>query len=167
MLIALRGRLRQRFFHDALESEGNAAPQARHRIGILVGYRINNRIGIVSLKRKPAGQHLVKHYAERPEIRPPVKYLAGRLLGRHVRRGSQGKLVTRYPAAAGQISQAKVHDHGLAFVRQHDVGALDVSMNDGVFVRFLESLGHLDNDVERLVDAEWSGQDSFGQVAAL
>ena len=40
-------------------------------------------------ERAPAGQHLVQHAAERPDVRAPVHRLAARLLGAHVRRRAE------------------------------------------------------------------------------
>ena len=53
-----------------------------------------------------------------------------------------------------ELRQAKVHNLDLSRRGDHDVGALDVAVDDVLLVRCLKTLGGLDGDVECLVELE-------------
>ncbi len=86
-------------------------------------------------KRQAAGDHLVQHDAERPDIGPHIAALADEMLGRHVGDGADRRAGARQRRAAGQLGDAEVEDLHLAATREHDVRRLDVAMDDVGVVR--------------------------------
>ena len=124
-------------------------------------------------QRAPAGEHLVEHAPERPDVAAFVDVLATRLLRAMyaavpsimptpvIMAGDVmvGDAVGSDVAAGIRISQLREpeiqHLHGA--VRPHlDVGRLQVAMDDALLVRGLERFGDLSRDWQRLVDRDWS-----------
>ena len=72
--------------------------------------------------------------------------------------------------AVGQQSQPEVHDGDellRALARDHQVGRLDVTVNDALLVRRLQSLCRLNGDIERILQLEWAGLDLLLQRLAF
>ena len=114
--------------------------------------RGHHRDVVFAGKRQAAGDHLVEHDAERPDIGPHIAALADEMLRRHVGDGPDRRAGARQRRAAGQLGDAEVEELHLAAPRQHDVRRLDVAMNDVGVVRCRHRARHLHRDVERLVD---------------
>jgi hypothetical protein len=71
------------------------------------------------------------------------------------------------PALAQELRQAEVeHLHELP-AREHDVGALDVAVDDAARVRVVEGVGHLHRDFERLRHVERAAADTRREQLAL
>ena len=69
----------------------------RHRapVGLVLDH-VRERVGQrVARERPTAGQHLIEHAAERPDVRALVDRLAPRLLRTHVGRGPQNDALVR------------------------------------------------------------------------
>ena len=72
--------------------------------------------------------------------------------------------------AVGQQRQPEVHDGDESFgarARDHQVGRLDVAVNNLFLVRRLESSCRLDGDIERVLQLEWPGLDLLLQRLAF
>ena len=100
-----------------------------------------------------AGQHVVARDTKRIEVAPRIDSPPFHLLRAHVQRRSHRdadlRQVQRF-AVAHDAGQAKIGDLHLAARRNHDVFRLDVAMNDLLLGRFVQTGGHLANDVHRL-----------------
>ena len=124
---------------------GRTAPAARAPGR---GWRRGRRCGSAPANGPPAGDHLVEHHAERPDVGPGVHLLAARLLGRHVADGAQhdaglglqsSESAVDAPiasaAAVTQLREAEVQDLDEAVGPEHDVLGLEVAVHDAGGVR--------------------------------
>ena len=117
-------------------------------------------------ERQLAGRHLVEHHAEGEKIGASVQRLATNLLRRHVgdrtHRGAGARQgVIRHggrhlglgvrPRFRGQLGEAEVEDLHIAALGDEDVGRLDVAMDDPGLVGSVERIGHLDAQLEDLL----------------
>ena len=133
-----------------------------------------------------AGEHLEEHDAEGPDVGALVDRLAARLLGRHVggRAEDHARLRCRVCASVGDcdrsaddaasarvagpgLGEAEVEHLDLAVRRQLDVRGLEVAVDDALLVGFLERLGDLPRDRERLVDGDRPALQPRREVLAL
>ena len=106
---------------------------------------------------RPPGQHLEEHAADGVHVGAGVhRGSAHRLLGAHVLRRSDGQAG---PGQARLIPQgpgdAEVRHQGMAFA-QHDVGRLDVPMDDAPPVGVGQRLGHFPGEPHRFVHRQLS-----------
>ena len=122
------------------------------RRGILLRDLQRQRGGAGAVERGPAGDQFVEHDADGEEIRAPVELAAERLLRAHITRRAQHladlraqHLAFRAGAfAIGQARDAEIEDLDRAAVlAQHDVGRLDVAVDDAERVRVAERVGQL------------------------
>ena len=111
--------------------------------GLVLRDEIRERL---RLERPPAREELVEHQAERVDVAPHRDLAARELLGRHVGRRAGADVLH---VAHGR--QAEVHDADLAGAVEHDVGRLQVAMQDAALVRRREARAELPRDLERLV----------------
>ena len=117
----------------------------------------------VALEWTAAGQHLVEHAPERPDVGSVVDRLTARLLRTHIRRRAEHASVRRAVERAGasewhrgllrdRFRQAEVEHFRAQIVRQaqpslqHDVGRLQVAVDDRFLVRGDERVGDLARD---------------------
>ena len=154
----------------------------RHQIDILTKHR-GQRLGDgLGLEQAPAGQHLVQHDAERPDVGAPIDGLPLRLLGRHVggraenrahlrrprrERGRVGEVRARCAGGIHRLGQTEIEDLHRAVGGDLDVRRLEIAMDDPALVRVLERLGDLLRDRERLGERQRPAPDQPGQVVAL
>ena len=135
-------------------------------------------------ERAAAGEHLVQHAAEGPDVRSLVDGAALRLLRRHVGGGSQDHARERAPVhqrrrarelGAGirgrvlgvRLGEAEVEHLDLPVRRELDVGRLQVPVHDALLVGLRERVRDLRGDPERLVDRDAPAREPLGQVLAL
>ena len=116
----------------------------RHRapVGLALDH-VRERVGQrVARERPTAGQHLIEHAAERPDVRALVDRLAPRLLRTHVRRGPQNDALVRAVGRPGwqmrridelaraRFRQSEVQHFHDAIGSHLDIGRLQIAMND-------------------------------------
>ena len=110
------------------------------------GHRVGDDL---ALERAARCQHLVKHAAERPDVGAPVRGLAPRLFGRHIRRGAEdhaqpggrqsASATASHPTArpvasrSSRLGQPEIEDLHDALVCHLDVRGLQVAVNDPCF----------------------------------
>jgi hypothetical protein len=116
---------------------------------------IDDGLVVVSPERKPPGEHFVEHDAERPDIGALVQIAAASLLRRHVGDGAQRRLALCEGATATKLGQPEIHDPGLALRRHHNVGALDVPMDDALAMGFAQPSRDLDGDIKGFSGLHW------------
>ena len=127
--------------------------------------RLGDRLAV---EQPRAGEHLVEHDAEGPDVGALVDGLAARLLGRHVGGGAEDHAGRRHGGrgdgrrvhgvarradrglGAQRLGEAEVEHLDGAVVADLDVGGLEVAMDDALLVRGLERLGDLAGDGQRL-----------------
>ena len=100
---------------------------------------------VASFERAAPGEELVEDEAERVDVAARRDFAAGELLGRHVggRAGAQ-----RF---AGRSRQAEIGDADPAVAVEHDVGGLQIAMDDAAIVRRGQARAHLPRDLDRAV----------------
>ena len=135
-------------------------------------------------KSRLAGEHLVQHDTEGPDVRALVDRAPARLLGRHVRGGAEDD--ARGRAGVGEcrglrevrrgarrrigrvrLGEAEVEHLDLAVGRELHVRGLEVAVDDALLVRGLERLGDLARDRDRFVDGDRPALEPLCQVLAL
>ena len=118
-----------------------------------------------------AGEHLVDHAAKRPDVGPLVDRPPARLLRTHVRRrpenhacprtdgGDRWRVddVARRAFLAERLGEAEIQQLGDAAGHDLHVRGLEVAMDEPVFVRRLERVGHLACDRQDLIDRDDAG----------
>ena len=105
-------------------------------------------------ERRRAGERLVEHGAERPDVRATVGVvLALGLLGRHVERRSDRRAAAgdaRTADVVQQLRHAEVEElheeRAVVAHREEDVRGLEVAMDDAGRVCLLEAARHLVTD---------------------
>ena len=100
-------------------------------------------------ERQRAGQQAIEEHTDRIEIRASIDFLAEDLLGRHVRRRAHQAEVHGLLLGAEDPGDSEVHDLDRAFVGHHDVGRLDVTVDDAGAMRMLERRQDQIDDVGR------------------
>ena len=115
--------------------------------------------GVASRQGPLAGQAFDEHQSPAVQIRGRRKHLALDLFGRHVRGRAREHIFVghRHVVCVSLLLEdprdAKVEHHGAATVatrRDHDVGRLQVAVNDALRVRTRERFEHLKHQVFRL-----------------
>lgn len=115
---------------------------------------MDDRLWSLPGKRRPPGQHLVEHDAQRPQIAPPVDVGAGGLLRRHVGHRPKRRPGLRQSHLVDQLGDAEVENLDQAIGGDDQVGRLDVPMDDAGVVGLPQPLRGLDGDVERVWNRE-------------
>ena len=135
---------------DRAERRRDRRRQGRRLIPHDAGAQLEPRRGV---ERERAGGHLVKHHPEGPDVAPGVGGLAAKDLGRGVmhRSDERPRLRERAPRRGAFLRAGVGHELGQAEVEDldprrgdHDVGALQVAMDDALLVGVLESRGDLE-----------------------
>ena len=137
-------------------SRGMPGSSCRRRGRLLPDVLVGDRHRRVAHERRPSGQQLEEQAARRVEVAARVHLLAARLLGREVLRGAdhRRRLRHRRRRVRQRAGDAEVHDLDVAGRREHDVGRLDVPVDDARAVAVLERVEHAGDDLERELDGE-------------
>ena len=128
----------------------------------------------VAAEQRAAGEHLVEHYAERPDVRPLVDRLSLRLLRRHVGRRAENhaqlravdrgegwrihdrwraRQVRRGSGTGGRLhrlGQPEIEDLGLSLTGSFYVLGLEIAVDDPFLVRLFERLRDLQRERKAL-----------------
>ena len=105
------------------------------------------RRSAVDLERQPPRDHLVENDSQRPEIGAPICLLTDRLFRRHVGGSSENRGRLGEFGAIGKLRQTEVHNFDRALRCDHQVGTLDVAVDDVLLMGRLKTLSGLDGDV--------------------
>ena len=141
------------FQADGLEFAREVALQAARRQRVLLGRLAEGRQRRRALEWRPPGEHLVEDRAQGVDVGGggDVRGRAAGLLGGHV--AGRPHDVAR-PRQAGlalhQLGQAEVGDLRDALLGQHDVGRLEVAMDDPVLVGVMQGAGQLLDELRGL-----------------
>ncbi len=141
--VAVDGLLGQGLEDDVLQLRRQAGAELGQRLGFLLEDRVDQGLVVVPLEGKFAREQLVEHDSQRPDVRPLVERLPAGLLRRHVSHRAHGRLAFRQRRPALELGQPEVHDLGPALGRDHDVGALDVPVDDAFAVGLPQAGRHL------------------------
>jgi hypothetical protein len=126
----------------------------------------------LALEQPPAGQHLVEHDTERPDIGAAIDRAAGGLLRRHVRRGAEDHphlrraerqrrrlrelrgrpAARRHPHRIHRLRQSEVEDFDFPFNGSFDVLWFEISVDDALLVRFFERVSNLQRDGKAFIE---------------
>jgi hypothetical protein len=136
--------LHRRLDHD-LEVGRDRGVQGAHVRRLARQDRLVQAVARRPLEGLAQGQALVENRAERVDVGAPVDPLAARrdLLGRHVRGGAEdlARQRERVRVVLLVASQAEVEEDGLPLGRDHDVGGLDVAVDDAGLVGDVQGAG--------------------------
>ena len=113
-----------------------------------------------------AGEHFGENHAQSPNIATPIDLPAHSLFGRHVANGADdsvlgSRLVTE------DASQAEVNDLDQAGGSEHDIGGLDVAMDNAAGMGFRQAGCHLRGDIDGFVGGERAAANTRGQREAV
>ncbi len=108
---------------------------------------------------RAADEEEIEDGPEREQVGATVDRPAQRLLRRHVERGPEEVPARRQVSLLlGQSRDAEVQDLGLARGQEHDVGGLDVAVNDPLPMRVVQPFRHALHDAERLAPRHGAGR---------
>ena len=127
--------------------------ERRHRR--LIDDLVHHGGHVLSVKGLLPGDQLVENYAQREDVRPPVHGLTFDLFRRHVGWRAQDLTGERHAGFSGEhLGDAKIsHLYHSAF-QDHDVGRLDVAMDNVVAMGVVERARHLLEDRDDGLDRE-------------
>jgi hypothetical protein len=166
-LVAVGGLLGQGIGEDLLHRGRRVRPGLGHRLGLLVEDRADDGLVASPLEGVLSGEHLVEHDPQRPDVGPMVEPLSPGLLGRHVGHRAECRPALGQRDAPRELGQPEVHDLGPAVLGDHDVGALDVPVDDAARVGLAQSRGDLGGDVQGFGGLERAPSDPVPQGLAL
>ena len=173
-MVALRRRHRVRGVHQLRRGREALVPRLRHRarddtvelLGQVLAHlrqprRRARQVGVhhrdlgVPLERRPAGEALVEHAAERVDVGASVERQPLDLLGRGVLDGADEDPRPRQVGRARLLRDAEVRQvHVLGGLGDQDVRGLDVAVDQVVVVGGVECARDLLEHVERAPDAQ-------------
>ncbi|HYK87667.1 MAG TPA: hypothetical protein VE398_02785 [Acidobacteriota bacterium] len=164
--VALVAFLAETLPDDALQLERRVITEKAKGLGYCVESVLEDIGGARTIKRPAARDHFVKHDAERKDVCSRVKRFSADLLRGHVSGGSGGRAL-----AAGNIrcmrGQAKVQDLYAPRGSDHDIGTLEITVDDPGSVGVAESLDDLNSNIYGGIDFDRSPLDPLGQRLPL
>ena len=158
LLGALAGVLLEAAQHDVLELLADLGPERARRLRDLVDDAVEDRLDLAREGRL-ADEALVEDDAERVDVGAAVEGPRGDLLGREVGHGPHeraglGQARLGRGVGEAEVHHADAHARAALLARHHDVGGLDVAVDDSPRVAVVEGLGDLDADVHDLAEAQ-------------
>ncbi len=108
-----------------------------------------------ALEGQPPGEQLIHHHAEGEDVASSIHRLTGSLLRRHVGHGAQGGGRLGDLLGVLALGQAEVHDLDPAPGGEHDVGGLNIPVDDALLVGGHQALADLDADIQDLFDLQF------------
>ena len=173
--LSLRPRPRGRRAHRRCRASGASGSFSRHRAsrrrsGAGGSHRQRSPVGLPfedrrdrvghrrAGERPPAGEHLVEHTAEGPDVGAPVHRRAARLLRAHVGRGAEHH--TRRASRPSHVVECVTERHRSSTVfaspksstlidtvgREADVGGLEIAVDDAALVGRVQGVDDLPGD---------------------
>src|SRR5262245_2301461 len=144
---------RERLEQDAIRAGRNVVGHRRCEPRLLLEDGLPHGPAVSTGKRPYAGQHLVNDYPERPDVCSAIGRQASRLLRAHIgeRAGE------RMRAGAGDIAglgNSEVEDLHRSARQNHDVGWLDVAVNDSRVMRVPQPAGDLKRNGDGVTERE-------------
>ena len=118
-------------------------------------------------ERQAPGQHFEEHDTERPDVRAFVGALPDDLFGCHVRDRADRRSGAGDGGLTGQLGETEVDELHVAASRHHDIGGLDVAVNDAGIVRCRETARDLRDDGRRFVEAQRTACDPLSKRLAV
>src|SRR5262245_6071203 len=109
---------------------------------LVLEYRVHQGKLMDPTEWTPAGEHLMEHDAERPDIGAAVQRFAYHLLGTHVLDRARAIAVLHHPGP-GKLGDSEVEDLQDSIFGEHQVGWLDIAMHHPTLVRLRQTLRHL------------------------
>ena len=153
---------------DAIEHRRNERLKGGNRRRVIFENCADDAGRRVTLERPSAGCHLINHGAQRPDVAACVGLPTLDLLGRHVVHGPENRPLRRLRRRRGHPRHPRHRDRpslgpklGQPEVQQlrprlgqHDVGGLEITMDDSLAMRLVERVGDLGRDLQRLLERE-------------
>ena len=135
----------------------------------------------VALKWLAAGEHLIQDAAEGEHVAPVICWKSLGLLGRHVSRRAenhaglrghqaQGRRVCRAGCRrrhVGRLGKTEVEHFHTAVGTDHDVGRLQIAVNDALFVCGFQGFRDLSRNLEGVVGGDRPARDPLRERLAL
>ena len=140
--------------HDCIHLRRDAWVDRRCRRHILTNAFVGDDHGGVPTKRRPPGEGLEEHHAERIDVCAVIGFTAGHLLGCEVVRGAEQHADLRRPGFRQRARQTEIGDLHVTVGGDQDVLGLDVAVDDSGSARMLESSGNLLADTSDLLGAK-------------
>ena len=165
--------LGQRLEDDALEVDGQLGPQPPRRGRRGAEDLVHQGGGERLTPRQSPGRQLVEHHPQGEEIGPCVQLLAEQLLGGHVgERAREPVAGVEHGRGAGvdarlsELGEAEIQHLHPALDRHHDVGGLEIAVQDALLVRRRQRLGDLDAECGHVAHRQRAGREAGGQRLA-
>ena len=125
-----------------------------HAVELSVAVLVEQIEERVAVERRPAREHLVEDDAERVDVAPLGRRLAGRLFGGDVLGAADDAARLREAGAGEDLGDAEVGQLEDAIVADEDVRRLEIAMDDAVIVDMLEGRADLEGDVDGVAPRE-------------
>jgi hypothetical protein len=111
----------------------------------------------ITVEGDPPGEQIVEEDSQRVDVGARVRLQAANLLGRHVLKRSHHVAESREAVRAEGAGDAKIHHLHHVGVGEHDVGALEVAVDDAPLVGVADALERLEEERKRTQGGQAAG----------